>query len=475
MTTDLDGIIAHYHSLFDETLARDTFAVLDASLREHGMLVGPQRNQPICPVLRPRFITRTQYDTLLHAAALVGRAIRAVSAAALTEPALLAPYRLTPVERELLAIDPGYAGAMAFGRLDGVLAPDGGWCWFTDASYESPIGIGYDETLAGVFDQTDVMTAFRQTFQATALSVRQGLQQTLIDAYRAWGGRGTPTLAIVDFPAVATWSEIERLQQCFEADGLPTVVCTPDDLRYQGGRLYVETRLTDGGASWRPVDLVYRRLLQHEFLAMYDLHHPLIRAYADRVVCVVNPFRTKPAHTRLIMWLLSDDEGPASGILDAESALAVARHVPWTRTVHRGTTRYQGERVDLLDFARRHRERLILKPNDAYGDAEVIFGWEASALDWEGALERALDKLSILQERIPAPEEHYPIWSDDTGLTFISHEVYSGPFLYGDRAMGCLTRIAAPATSNVVTGGSSVPPTFLVESRPKQESLDADP
>ena len=180
-------------------------------------------------------------------------------------------------------------------------------------------------------------------------------------------------------------------------DGLPTVVCTPDDLQYQGGRLYVETRLADGGASWRPVDLVYRRLLQHEFLAMYDLHHPLIRAYADRVVCIVNPFRTKPAHTRLIMWLLSDDEGPAGGILDAGSAMAVARHVPWTRLVRRGTTRYQGERVDLLDFARRHRERLALKPNDAYGGAEVIFGWETAPLDWEGALERALEEPSILR------------------------------------------------------------------------------
>ena len=43
-----------------------------------------------------------------------------------------------------------------------------------------------------------------------------------------------------------------------------------------------------------PIDLVYRRVLQHEFLAQYDLDHPLVRAYADHAVCVVNPFRTKP-------------------------------------------------------------------------------------------------------------------------------------------------------------------------------------
>lgn len=474
MTAELNSIITHYHTLLDAALARDTFAALDAEQRALGMLIGPQHDRLICSVLRPRFITRAQYDTLTRAASLVGRAIRAVSAAALTDPTILAPYRLTPAERELLAIDPGYPGATLFGRLDGLLAPDGAWCWFIEANVESPAGIGYDEALAGIFDQTRIMAAFRETFQATALPVRQGLQQMLLDAYRAWGGRGTPTVAIVDFPGVATWSEFAYLQQRFEMDGLPTVVCTPDDLQYQGGRLYVETRQADGGASWRPVDLVYRRLLQHEFLAMYDLHHPLIRAYADRVACVVNPFRTKPAHTKLIMWLLSDDEGPAGGVLDAESAMAVARHIPWTRLVQRGATRYQGERVDLLDFARRHRERLALKPNDAYGGEGVILGWDTSPLTWEGALERALETPSVLQERMPTPDEPYPTWSDDEGVRLTPHAVDADPCLYGDRAVGCLTRIATAAKLNVAAGGAA-PPTFLVEPIPTQEPANANP
>lgn len=107
MTTDLDSIITHYHSLLDEALARETFATLDAEQHARGLLIGLQRDRLICPVLRPRFITRAQYETLTRAASLVGRAVRAVSAAALTDPTILAPYRLTPAERELLAIDPG--------------------------------------------------------------------------------------------------------------------------------------------------------------------------------------------------------------------------------------------------------------------------------------------------------------------------------------------------------------------------------
>ncbi|NWG20954.1 MAG: hypothetical protein HXY39_11620 [Chloroflexi bacterium] len=465
MTTDLDAIIAHYHDLLDDAQARSIVAALDAGLRERGMLVGPNRDRLICTVLRPRLITPVQYDTLLHAATLVGRAIRAVGTAALSDPTLLAPYRLTPAERELLAIDPGYQGTAMVGRLDGFLAPDGTWCWFVESNLESPAGIAYDEGIAEIFAQMDVMVAFRRTYHAEALPVRQGLQQLLLDTYHAWGGQGTPAIAIVDFPEVVTRAEFDHLQRRFAADEIPTIVCGPDDLRYQGGRLYVETHRAGGGTIWTPVNLVYRRLLQHEFLAAYDLHHPLIRAYADRAVCVVNPFRTKPVHTKLIMWLLSDEDGPAAHLLDAESAMAVARHVPWTRLVRRGATRYRGERIDLLEFARRNRERLVLKPNDDYGGKGVLLGWETSAHDWEGALDAALGQPHVLQERVPVPEEPYPTWSDADGLAITPRFVDSDPCLYGDRAVGCLTRIAATAKLNVSAGGGSAPPTFLVTAK----------
>src|SRR5688572_20330996 len=116
---ELHDAINHYHNLLDEDTARATFAQLEAGLRELGMLVGKQRDRLICSVLRPRLLTEPQLATVERAAALVGRVIRKVGAATLEEPALLAPYALTPQEQALLAIDPGYPGASAFGRLDG--------------------------------------------------------------------------------------------------------------------------------------------------------------------------------------------------------------------------------------------------------------------------------------------------------------------------------------------------------------------
>jgi len=449
---ELSDAIDHYHSLLDEAGARETFEQLDAAIRARGMLVGKARDRLICSVLRPRLLTEAQLATVERAAALVGRAIRKVGAAA------------------LLAIDPGYAGVSAFGRLDGFLAADGSACWFVESNLESPAGIGYDEAMVEVFDQLAIMSAFRETFRADPLPHRRGLQLLLLEIYRAWGGNGTPTIAIVDYHEAVTMSEFEHLRERFEAEGIPTVIADPGELEYDGKRLYA--RIPDRQAPVA-IDLVYRRVLQHEFLSKYDLEHPLVRAYADHAVCVVNPFRTKPVHTKLIMALLSDEDGPAAGLLDAQERAAVREHVPWTRQVLGGVTRYEGQQVPLLTFAQRNRERLVLKPNDDYGGQGVLLGWETDQTSWDRALAAAQAAPFVIQERVPVPSENYPTWTPEEGLRFMPRYVDSDPCVYGDpstssgqvRAVGCLTRIAATALLNVSAGGGAAPPTFVVSSR----------
>jgi uncharacterized circularly permuted ATP-grasp superfamily protein len=455
----LHDAISFYHGLLDEASARATFEQLDAAIRARDMLVGKPRDRLICSVLRPRLLTQAQLATVEQAATLVGRAIRKVGAAALEQPALLKPYALTPTEQALLAIDPGYPGVSAFGRLDAFLAEDGSACWFVESNLESPAGIGYDEAMVEVFDQLEIMGEFRKTYRAEALPHRQGLQQLLLDTYRASGGSATPTIAIVDFKGAVTMPEFEHLRARFEAEGIPTVIADPGDLEYDGKRLYARTGEESGRTA---IDLVYRRVLQHEFLAQYDLEHPLVRAYADRAVCVVNPFRTKPVHTKLIMALLSDPDSPAGGLLDAEERAAVERHVPWTRQVLGGVTSYQGQQVPLLTFAQRNRERLVLKPNDDYGGQGVLLGWETDQVTWDRALAAAQAAPFVLQERVPVPVEEYPTWTPEDGLRITPRYVDSDPCVFGDRGMGCLTRIASTALLNVSAGGGAAPPTFVV-------------
>ncbi|HNP74563.1 MAG TPA: hypothetical protein PKK15_25815, partial [Kouleothrix sp.] len=67
----LDDAINHYHSLLDEDGARETFARLDALIRERDLLVGKPRERLICSVLRPRLITPAQLALLEQSAAAV--------------------------------------------------------------------------------------------------------------------------------------------------------------------------------------------------------------------------------------------------------------------------------------------------------------------------------------------------------------------------------------------------------------------
>lgn len=462
----LETIIEHYHALLSNSDPRVLYAQLEAAQQERHMVVGKLRDRLVCSVLRPRFVVPAQYDTLQKAATTLGKAIRLIGDASLHDQHMLAPYALDEDELRLLRIDPGYPGVSAFGRLDGFLAADGSWCYFVESNLESPAGIAYDEAIAAMFDQTEVMDEFRKRFSAEAFPVRQALQAMLLENYRAWGVTGTPTIAIVDYVEAVTMSEFEWLRDCFIRDGLPTVIADPGWLRYQGGRLYADLRGADGQISDSvAIDLVYRRVLQHEFLARYDLTHPLVQAYAEHAVCVINPFCTKPVHSKLIMWLLSDEEGPAAHVLNAELRAAIAAHVPWSRLLRAGPTRYQGERVELLSFAKAQREKLVLKPNDEYGGKGVLLGWETPQEQWEQSLDAAQHEPYLLQERVPLPIESYPTWSPTQGLQFSERYVDSDPCVYGNQALGCLTRIAATSLLNVSAGGGSAPPTFLVQAR----------
>src|SRR5438132_13269074 len=98
------------------------------------------------------------------------------------------------------------------------------------------------------------------------------------------------------------------------------------------------------------------RLLVHELLERTDEVQALLRAARERAVTVVNPFRCKAIHKKAIFEVLTDDE--LQSLFTGEERAAIAAHVPWTRRVRAGHTLRRGEKVDLPDVLRKHRDRL---------------------------------------------------------------------------------------------------------------------
>jgi hypothetical protein len=451
----LEQAIADYHALLDRDMAQSTQQQLTDVQRERNLFFG---ERPLVSVLRPRMLTAEQYAMLQRACGLVAAAASTLGHAMIDEPALREGLALTPGEEALIAMHPGYAEPSAHSRMDTFLTIDGRSLQFVEYNAESPAAIAYEDVLSEVFVDLPAMRSFAERYRISPIPARHRLLETLLGAWREFGGAGSPTIAIVDWKGLPTHSEFLLFQRYFRDPGVEALICSPDELRYRDGKLVAAI---DGAQT--PVDLVYKRVLTSEFLMHYGdaaLDHPLVQAYAAGKLCMVNSFRAKLLHKKSIFALLTDDS--LQERFSAEQRAAIARHVPWTRLVRDGHSTYQGEPIDLLEFARANQERLLLKPNDEYGGKGIVIGWETDADAWASALKDALESPFVVQERVEIAYEDYPAMVDGQ-LEIGRRLVDSDPFLFGSEVAGCLTRLSTVTLLNVTAGGGSTVPTFIIE------------
>ncbi len=448
MTEHVDA----YHALLTGGIAEASHAMLQDQLRRRNLVFG---DRPLCTVLRPRFMTAAQYEAIGRRVAGLMPAFRVAYEAARADPAVRAQFRLSAWEEEMLAADPGFAEPSPHSRLDAFVVDATGGMVLTEYNAETPAGAGYNDALTDAFQDLPVMRAFATQAEVQPIYARHGVLHVLLDAWRQFGGSWrAPSIAIADWADVPTRSEFVLLQRYFEEMGCPTLVADPRAMDYTGGRLY---------ADGRAIDLVYKRVLLHELVERGGLDQPLVRAVRDRAVCMVNPFQCKILHKKASLAVLSDERnrrafGPAA-------QEAIRAHVPWTRVVEERRTEYGGRPVDLVPFIIEHRERLVLKPNDDYGGAGIVLGWQAEAAAWAGAVERALVSPYVVQERVPIASEPYPSFVDGR-VMLADRLIDTAPFVcYGAHAVGCLTRLSTAALLNVTAGGGSTVPLFLVAKR----------
>jgi len=278
--------------------------------------------------------------------------------------------------------------------------------------------------------------------------------EALLASYRDWGGTASPPqIAIVDWRGVPTWSEFEILQARFEKLGVPTLVCEPSDLIFDGKTL---------AAQGKKIDLVYRRVLINDILARPAECEALVKAYEARAVCVANTFRCKIPHKKAFFAVLTDERNRE--IFSMEERELIRRHVPWTRLVADVRSTRAGEAIGLLEYVRGRRENFVLKPNDEYGGAGVMLGWEMDAAGWDAALEKAVAAPAgswVVQEKIAVRREVFPYVENGT-VTMRDMLVDFAPYLFRGKMSGFLTRLSSTGLANVTSGGGQVP-SFVVE------------
>lgn len=443
--------IAAWHDALTPELAAESSGWLTEQLRRRGLFFG---DRPLCTVLRPRFLAPAQYDLLRARISVLLGAFGKALAAALVDRELLDQFRLADWERTLALEDPRVP-ASPVSRLDAFFDPEDGRPRFTEYNAETPAGSAYNDALTELFLAIPAAQPFLRSHALRPLPAAPNVLHALLSTYAQWSGRRElPVIGILDWKDVPTYSEFVLYQRYFESMGLHCVIADVRDCELTGGKLV---------AAGTPIDLIYKRVLIHELIAEGGLDHPIVRAVRTGAVCMVNPFRCKVLHKKASFAVLSDERNAA--LFDDAERRIIAEHIPWTRVVEERETIFQGKSVDLLPWMAVHREQLVLKPNDDYGGAGIVLGWEVDDETWTAAIRKAVGEPFIVQERIGLPSEIFPSY-DGGKLHFAGRIVDTAPFVFrGAYADGCLTRVSTATLVNVTAGGGSTVPTFVVEKR----------
>jgi hypothetical protein len=442
--------VRDYNSLIERNpplLERSREFLIDR-FREAGLVFG---GRSLSPYLRPHFVRDQDWLRISTACETVWGAIEKVGRIAQSEPSLLQQLGLTEAERELASIDPGYEDVSVSARLDSFLTGEA--YQFVELNAECPAGIAYADSATRIFLELPVMREFARAHHVRPMYCRRNLLDSLLSVYAGIRGTGRkPNIAIVDYRGLPTQREFELFKDFFSEAGYSATVADPRELEVCDGAL------CHGDFK---IDLVYRRVLVTEFLEKVDECRALLDAYRSGAVVMVNSFRTKYVHKKMLFGILTDERN-SHYFTDPENDL-IRRTIPWTRKVEDVLTRHDGKAVALLEFVRANKDNLVLKPNDDYGGHGIFIGWETEQGAWENAIQTATRGDYLVQERVSTGKEIFPFVNEaDGSVQMVEQLLDVDPLLFFGKVAGAFTRLSSSSLANVSSGGGMVP-TMIVD------------
>jgi hypothetical protein len=402
----------------------------------------------LCPFLRPNFVTQKQYDNLVKTGEALISAVDRMLKTALASPAILAKMQLLPAEKMLAAVDPGYDIAEVSSQFD--LQLQNGSLHVSQYSADALTGTAYADGLSDIFFDCPPVKEFKRRYNLTRVGGKKPFLHALMKAWKLFGGKKKPNIAIVEFRSATGRSESEIFREYFKAEGYETEIFSPEQLEYKNGILK---------AGSYEIDLIYRRVSVQEFLLRFTLNHPLVQAYKDRKVCVVNSFRSELSHKRAMFALLTDEVLTAK--FPPNERKAIKEHLPMTRVVKAGKITWHEETVDLLDFIQKNREALVLRPNDDYSDLQTFVGAEHDENSWARAIREAQRAPYVVQERSIPSRTVFPMLSFGN-LEFREMQVDVQPQAFLGKVAACPSYVS-PSGAGTYSPSAGIAPTFIID------------
>lgn len=350
-------------------------------------------------------------------------------------------FELTDNEKPLVAIPHRLPRHIHFSRLDAMLTATS--FRFLEFNCDSPGGAYYTDIQTELLLEFPVLRELTKTYSFDLKPYRPVVLQTLLQAWKDFGGTEIPRIAVMGDPDVANLEEFRLFAEYFSEQGYPAFFTDPWSLDYDG-----KTLTSEG----RPIDLVYRRGVLADYSREPERVKPAVDAYRDGRVCFVNPFSAKLGDNKNLLSVLTDER--TSFLFGLKELKVLRQYLPWTRILREAKTDYLGNQIDLVPYVLRHKDEFVVKPNAEYGGKGVIIGREATQKDWEAAIDERMHRAKVVQEYVPIPTESFPIFGDKTEF---APKKYNINFLtFGGRYGGGFCRVSDSSVINISAGGALV-------------------
>jgi hypothetical protein len=365
-----------------------------------------------CPVtVLPDQIAYVHFVTLT-----IQNALKRLPELYLNDPAVREILRLTPEEDEWLTTCWGPShrdNNPIFGRLDAMVdftSP----MWkdslrFVEPNLSGIGGLHLTPTCDGIV--CDLVVPLLQEHDPTlqlepTSDIRQLLMQEILDHIEAIGRTGRNVCFVEPKYAASGPDEQEELVRYFhERFGTKVMHADPAELTLSGDEVFY---------NGDPVDLAYRDYAVADLMSLGQegVNIEPMRALfrQNRVISSIAAELDQKA-----CWEVLTDPELARQYFSADERQVFRRHILWTRLLaDRRTLLPDGQTGPLLEYVRRERESLVLKPNRAYGGQGVAIGHTLSQAEWDAALDGALADRErwVVQQLASIPVNAFPVVDD---------------------------------------------------------------
>lgn len=406
----------------------------------------PKKENGLMMSLKPKFNTERQEKTVKVAVETIMTGLHKIEKAlAKGDKRVQDCMGLEDEEVEMLRFPLKYQNRYPFVRFDAAL--DKNAFKVIEINLNCPGGPGVIDQATEQFDQLSTIRKLKKIkLIRNVKGYNDELLKVLMRCFRESGGREKkPNIIILQWKEDQVVSfETLDISLSFQKKGHRVRIVDPREVEYSEGCLAHEGFRSNLILKWFDIEVLWREK---------EAYVALLKVLREGSVVLVNPMSAAVMATKSSFAVMTSPE--FRHLFTSKERAVFGKHVPWTRLFEEKiSTDATGKKIELVDFALKKRESVVLKPAVGTYGREVHVGISYAEKDWEEKVRNIIKSPEryIIQERAVFSVECFPAIRDGN-LIFERKKIDILPMLFYGKFFGSFSRCAPGYILNGYQGG----------------------